>query len=256
MMGRVSGKVALVTGAASGLGRATAKRLAAEGAHVMIADINEARLSEARDEIAQAGGQAMLHVLDVTSEEAWERAVAETVAAFGKLDILVNCAGVLSIADIESETFEKWSWQHRVNLDGVFLGMKHGFKAMRQGGKGGSIINFSSVLGILSLSNIAAYSSAKGGVRAITKSAALHGGPLGIRVNSIHPGHVRTEMVIDGVSAADYPDEVWQKLAEQYPIGRVGEPGDIADAVLFLASDESSFVTGLEMVVDGGYSIQ
>lgn len=255
-MGRVNDKVALVTGAASGLGRATAKRLAAEGARVMICDINAARLTDAREEIVAAGGKAVSHVLDVTSEAAWEGAIAATVAEFGTLDILVNCAGVLSIASVEDETFEKWSWQHRVNLDGVFLGMKHGFKAMREGGKGGSIINFSSVLGILSMSNIAAYSSAKGGVRAITKSAALHGGPLGIRVNSIHPGHVRTEMVIDGVSAADYPDEMWQEMAKQYPIGRVGEPEDIASAVLYLASDEAKFVTGLEMVVDGGYSIQ
>jgi len=255
-MARVKGKTALVTGAASGLGKATAKRLAAEGARVMLADIDKERLPGVRDEIITAGGAALFHMLDVTREEAWERAIETMMSEFGSLDILVNCAGVLSIADIENETFEKWSWQHRVNLDGVFLGMKHGFKAMRQGGKGGSIINFSSILGILSLSNIAAYSSAKGGVRAITKSAALHGGPLGIRVNSIHPGHVRTGMVVDGVSAADYHEEVWTEMAKQYPIGRVGEPEDVANAVLFLASDEASFITGLEMVVDGGYSIQ
>lgn len=253
-MGRVDGRVALVTGASSGLGHASAVKLAGEGAQVVLADINEARLREVVADIQASGGTAMMAVLDVGSEPAWEAAYRGALDRFGRMDILVNCAGVVSFNTIENETYEQWAWHHRINLDGVFFGMKHGFKAIRESDGGGSIINFSSVMGIRGHEGIPSYCSSKGGVRAITKSAALHGGPLGIRVNSVHPAHIRTPMTINMVEASDDPEANWKDMTAQYPIGRIGEPEDVANAVLFLASDEASFISGLEMVVDGGYS--
>jgi 3(or 17)beta-hydroxysteroid dehydrogenase len=252
--GRVAGKVALVSGAASGLGRATARRLVAEGARVAIADIDR----EGGDAVARELGDAALFVpLDVTEAGAWDAAVARTVEAFGRIDVLVNNAGVVMLGDVETLSLEDWRRVHAVNLDGVFLGCKYGIGAMRRSG-GGSIVNLSSVSGLVGGHNMAAYNSSKGGVRLLTKSVALHcaRAGYGIRCNSIHPTFIDTAMLDAMLVTARDPAGARAKLARQVPLGVIGEPDDVAHLVVYLASDESKFVTGAEFVVDGGLTAQ
>jgi 3(or 17)beta-hydroxysteroid dehydrogenase len=249
-MGRVDGKVAIVTGAASGIGRACAQRLAAEGARVVVAD----RDAAGGQQTAQLlGPPHVFAALDVTDEPGWARVVDDTVRAFGRLDILINGAGVGVVADIEHTTLEQWRFTNAVNSDGVFLGCREAFRAMRAAG-GGSIVNLSSVAGLVGDGDLAAYCASKGAVRLLTKSVALHGARRGanIRCNSVHPGFIATPMV-DGLAAA-YPDPAAarERLANANPLRRIGEPDDVAHLVLYLASDESKFVTGAEFVVDGG----
>ncbi|OJH36738.1 glucose 1-dehydrogenase [Cystobacter ferrugineus] len=251
MAGRVEGKVALVTGAASGLGKAMAVMLAREGARVAITDRNE----EGAREVAQAiGASARAWTLDVTREEDWGRVVDEVLSTFGRLDVLVNNAGVGAVADIESTTLEQWRFVHAVNVDGVFLGCKHGIRAMRQCGAKGSIINISSVAGLVGVAEFPAYSSSKGAVRLLSKSVALHCAykGYGIRCNSVHPSFIETPMVDKLATAMGDPQASRAKLARKIPLGALGEPDDIAYAVLYLASDESKMMTGSEFVVDGG----
>ena len=260
-MNRVDGKVAVITGGARGIGAETAKELAAGGARVMITDVLETEGAATVAEIERAGGEAAFLKHDVTSESEWRDVIAQTVERFGGLHVLVNNAGVYLTKPLEETTLEEWRWVSAVNLEGVFLGTKHAIGAMKQ--SGGSIINLSSVAGLVGATlGSSAYSMSKGGVRLFTKSAALECAQLGygIRVNSVHPGVIETDMgnvVIDKTrqvlggaghnQGADPVDKI-------HPLGRLGQASDVAKAILFLASDDSSFMTGSEVVVDGGYT--
>jgi len=249
-MGRLEGKAALISGAASGIGRATAERFAAEGARVAIADIDEAGAAAAAEAI---GAAALMLRLDVTSEDDWRAAIARTVEAFGGLHVLVNSAGVSVLKNIEATTLEEWRFVNGVNLDGTFLGCKHAIPALRQSG-GGSIINLSSVSGLVGGHNLAAYNASKGGVRLLTKSVALHCARRGdnIRCNSVHPTFIDTPILAPMLARSEDPEAMREKLARQVPIGRLGQPQEVAAGILYLASDESSFMTGAEFVLDGG----
>ena len=255
-MQRVQGKVALITGAALGLGRAAAAMLAREGARVVLTDIKGEEGGCAAEEIVAAGGEAMFLKQDVANEEDWRRVLASVASRFGPLDVLVNNAGVAQGASIEDTTLEQWRWLMSINLDGVFLGTRCAIAAMK--GRGGSIINLSSIEGLIGDANLAAYNASKGGVRLLTKSAAMHCAKAGynIRVNSIHPGYILTPMVEGYVSAQADPAQAKAAIAAMHPLGHIGEPNDIAYGVLYLASDESKFVTGAELVIDGGYTAQ
>lgn len=248
-MGRVAGKIAIVTGAASGIGQACARRLASEGATVVLTDRN----AEAGEATAVAlGAPHTFRALEVTDAAAWTRVVEDTVHAHGRLDVLVNAAGVAVMNDIESATLEEWRFVHAVNSEGTFLGCRAAVRAMKATG-GGSIINVSSVAGLVADPDMVAYCSSKGAVRLLTKSVALHAARAGynIRCNSIHPAFIDTPM-IDAVLAPSGGTRTRAKLERAVPLGRLGEVDDIAHLVIYLASDESKFVTGAELVVDGG----
>ena len=254
MGGRVKGKVALVTGAAMGLGAETARRLAQEGARVMLTDLDEAAGDAVAAEIVAAGGNAAFLRHDVAQESDWEAVIAATVARFGGLQVLVNNAGISGgTLPLLEHSLEDWRRVMSVNLDGVFLGLRHGGPAIAASG-GGSIINLSSILGKVGLPNAAAYCASKGGVLLLTKAAALEWAPLGLRVNSVHPGFIETPMVTAAMRNAENGNEMRDQLISAHALGRFGAPREIADAILFLASDESSFMTGAELVVDGGYT--
>lgn len=256
-MGRVEGKVAIVTGGAQGLGRAAADLLAQEGASVMLTDINEDTGCAVVKEITATGGQARFAVHDVSAEADWQRVIEETVSTMGRLDILVNNAGVALQKNVEDTSLEEWRRLMSVDLDGVFLGTRYAIGAMKSA-KAGSIINLSSIAGIVGEPGLAAYNAAKGGVRIFTKSAALHCGRIGsrIRVNSVHPAMVRTSLLNEYLDARPDPAATLAEMESRHPIGFLGEPSDIAYAVLYLASDESRWVTGSELVIDGGYTAQ
>lgn len=256
-MKRVDNKVALVTGAGLGLGRACAMLLAREGAKVIVTDVKEQEGRAVADEIVEAGGEAMFMRQDVSSEADWDAAIAATLRRFGRLDILVNNAGVALGGDVESTTLEQWRALMSVNLDGVFLGTQRAVVAMKKSGSG-SIINLSSIEGLIGDANLAAYNASKGGVRLLTKSAALHCAKAGynIRVNSVHPGYIWTPMVENYLAAQPDPEAAKAFVASLHPVGHLGEPDDIAYGVVYLASDESKFVTGAELVIDGGYTAQ
>jgi len=253
MAGRLAGRVALVTGAGKGLGAAMARGMAAEGAPVALSDIEEEGARALAAELEAGGAETMFIALDVTSEADWEAAIPAVIDRFGGLDVLVNNAGVGIVEPLDEVTLESWHKTMSVNVDGVFLGTKHGMAAMRAGG---SIINISSILGFTSRAALSAYSASKGAVRLFSKGAALDGAKdeRRIRVNSIHPGYIHTEMMED-TCYRDYGSlkAGLAALAKQHPIGRVGKPEDIANGVIFLASEESSFITGTELVIDGGY---
>jgi NAD(P)-dependent dehydrogenase (short-subunit alcohol dehydrogenase family) len=244
-MGRVAGKVALITGAAAGIGRATALLLAREGARLVITDIDDAGVARVADLVQERGGTALALRQDASSESGWKQAIAATLAAHGQLDVLVNNAGVGDSKPLLETSLEDWHSVLRVNLDGVFLGCRYGIEAMRstetrKRTRFGSVINLSSILGMVGFPEAAAYSASKGGVRLMTKSLALECAARGwdIRVNSVHPGFIWTPMNQETVARLD----------------RMGEADEVAATILFLASDESSFVTGAELVVDGGYT--
>ncbi|MCH2299572.1 MAG: glucose 1-dehydrogenase [SAR324 cluster bacterium] len=253
-MGRLEGKTALVTGAASGIGLQTSIRLAEEGARVMMTDIN---LEEGLQQAEKLGANATFLKLDITEEEGWISVLDETVKRFDRLDILVNSAGMVLIADVEQITLEDWRKVHAVNLDGTFLGCKHGVRAMKKFGAG-SIINLSSVSGMIGGFNLAAYNSSKGAVRMLTKSVALHcaRAGYGIRCNSIHPTFIETPMLESMIRDSPDPEKARQTLVRQVPLRRIGKPDDVANMIVYLASDESTFVTGTEMVIDGGVIAQ
>lgn len=257
-MGRVEGKVAVVTGGRRGLGEASAVLLAREGAKVAITDRKEEGADRVLRAIASAGGQAVFIQQDVAKEEDWKRTIEEVLKRLGKLDILVNNAGVGAGKNIEELTLDDWRWVMSVNLDGVFLGTKFAIETMKSSG-GGSIINMSSIEGMVGDRRLPAYDASKGGVRILTKSAALHCAKAryNIRVNSLHPGFIDTPMVTGFVKAQGSDASTARKELEMlHPIGHLGEPDDVAYAVLYLASDESKFVTGSELVVDGGFTAQ
>ena len=254
-MGRVENKVALVTGAAQGLGAAIARMLAREGAQVVLTDINLAGAEEQAQAInAELHGAAVALAQDVTDEDRWREVVAESVERFGGLDILVNNAGIGSMASVEDETFENWRHVHAVDLDSVFFGCKHAIPKIAAAG-GGSIVNISSISGIIAGHNMAAYNSAKAAVRHLSKSVALHCARSGngIRCNSVHPVFIDTP-ILGGMLDAVGRQKGLDKLTRQIPLGRIGDPDDVAYAVLYLASDESKFVTGAELKIDGGIS--
>ena len=253
-MGRLEGKTALVTGAASGIGLQTSIRLAEEGARVMMTDIN---LEEGLQQAEKLGANATFLKLDITEEEEWISVLDETVKRFDRLDILVNSAGMVLIADVEQITLEDWRKVHAVNLDGTFLGCKHGVRVMKEFGAG-SIINLSSVSGMIGGFNLAAYNSSKGAVRMLTKSVALHcaRAGYGIRCNSIHPTFIETPMLESMILDSPDPEKARQTLVRQVPLRRIGKPEDVANMIVYLASDESTFVTGTEMVIDGGVIAQ
>jgi NAD(P)-dependent dehydrogenase (short-subunit alcohol dehydrogenase family) len=253
----MDGKVALVTGAAMGIGRACAELLAAEGGAVVVTDRETALGTEVVDAIRSAGGRAVFVAHDVTNETQWTRAVDEVRRTFGKLDVLVNNAGVGRAGDVEHETLQAWRDLLAINLDGVFLGIKHAIPAMREAG-GGSIINLSSIEGLVGDPSLAAYNASKGGVRLLTKSAALYCAKnrTKIRVNSVHPGYIWTPMVQHFIEASGHAEELRRTLEQLHPVGHLGEANDVAYGVLYLASDESKFVTGAELVIDGGYTAQ
>ena len=243
-MSRLAGKVALITGAARGQGAAEARRFVAEGAKVVIADVLEA---EGRALAAELGDAVRFQPLDVTQPEQWQAAVEVTQAQFGKLDVLVNNAAILRMAPLEHCSLEDYRRVIEVNRVGCWLGMKSVLAAMRQAG-GGSIVNVSSTAGMEGVAYGTAYSSSKFAVRGMTKAAALELGASGIRVNSVHPGGIDTVMSRPPEMADFDPAQVYKGL----PIPRIGQPEEVANLVLFLASDESSYCTGSEFIIDGG----
>ena len=247
-MGRLDGKVALISGGARGQGAAEAKLFAREGAKVVFGDILDDEGKQVEAEIAELGGEALYIHLDVTSEADWRAAVDTAVSRYGKLDLLVNNAGIVLRKGIEETTVEEWDRVMAVNSKGVFLGTKHAIPAMRQAG-GGSIVNISSTAGLVGSGlGLAAYSATKGSVRLFTKSTAIQHARDNIRCNSVHPGPIDTEMIRDTLSD---PDRLATRM-RRLPMGRIGTAADIAYGVLYLASDEASFVTGTELVIDGG----
>ena len=246
---RLAGKVALVTGGASGMGQSEATIFAREGAKVVVADLLEAEGRQVAEKIAGGGGQARFVKLDVTSEKDWQAAVAAAVSSFGKLDVLVNNAGISGTFDPDTMSTAAWDTLMNVNAKGVFLGMKHAIPAIRNAG-GGAIVNISSISGFVGQDRIhMAYNASKGAVRLMTKSAAVQYAKDGIRVNSVHPG-IMPPMRTSKASA----DPVWrEKTLRAVPMKREGRVEEVANAVLFLASDEASYITGTELVVDGGF---
>lgn len=257
---RLTGKVAIVTGGASGIGAETARVFAGHGACVVVCDVNAALGQSIVEDIRNSGGDAIFRSLDVTDEDQWAALAAEVEAAYGKLDVLTNIAGIsgrdpeqniqttLTAGGLlEDQTLSKWNQIMEVNATGTFLGTKCAIAPMRRAG-GGSIINISSICGIIGSHANAAYHASKGAVRIFSKSAAIQYAPDGIRVNSIHPGFVDTPMTQPGHAN---PEVVKHRL-EVTPLGRFGTPRDIAMGCLYLASDEASWITGSELVIDGG----
>ncbi len=259
MSDRLAGKVAIITGGASGIGRATAILFAAEGAAVVITDIQDGPGKDVATEIETAGGTAEFVHHDVTAEDEWISVVGAVVTRHERLDVLVNNAGIGIGASIIEMSLADWQRQQAINLDGVFLGIKHCIPPMRDTG-GGSIINMSSVAGLKGSARLAGYNATKGGVRLLTKGVALECAQnrWNIRVNSIHPGIIETpiwETVVPGSLRPDgQPLDVAGMAATVVPTGVLGQPTDIANGALFLASDESSYITGTELVIDAGLS--
>ena len=248
---RLEGKVVFISGGSRGQGAAEAKLFAKEGASVVMGDILEDEGRRLEAEINESGGRALFVKLDVTSESDWQNAIGQTVRAFGKLDVLVNNAAIYSRVPVEDTSVEEWDRIMAVNVKGVFLGTKHSIAEMRKVA-GGSIINISSTAGLVGSPRGSAYTASKGGVRLLTKSTAVQYAADGIRANSIHPGPIDTEMIAENIGT---PEGLAQSVA-RVPLGRVGNVVDVAYGALFLASDESSYMTGSELVIDGGVTAQ
>jgi cyclopentanol dehydrogenase len=244
-MGRLDGKVALITGASRGQGETEARLFAREGARVVLTDVLVDLGQQVANSIHTGGGEALFLQLDVANPDEWNEVVRHTVQTYNRFDILVNNAGIAQRGGVEDTSVEDWDRTMDINAKGVFLGMKYAIPAMLQNG-GGSVINISSTSGIVGFPGGTAYHSAKGAVRLLTKVAAAEYAKRGVRVNSIHPGLIETPMT-DNMAASRM-----QLLLERTPMGRKGTPMEIAYGVLFLASDESSFMTGAELVIDGG----
>lgn len=250
MAGRLQGKVALISGAARGIGAAVARLFAPEEARVVLGDVLDNEGQSVAEELNRgAGAKRAVHThLDVTKGRDWAQAVALAEREFGRLDVLVNNAGVLSMAGVEDETEEGWQRMVDVNQKGVWLGMRAAVPAMRKNG-GGSIVNISSIYGMIGSGAAMAYQGTKGAVRILTKTAAVQYAPENIRINSVHPGITTTPMVEQGIHK-----EGRQGICAMVPMKREGRPVEIAYGVLFLASDEASYITGAELVIDGGYT--
>jgi len=256
-MGRVSGKVALVTGAASGIGRASAEALAREGASVVLTDVQVALGEQAAGGIVKASGKAVFRPQDVTSEDGWAEIIGGIERDYGRLDVLVNNAGIAVAGFVTDLTPEEWRRQQAINVDSVFLGTRAALPLMRRSG-GGSIVNISSVAGLRGAPRLSAYCASKGAVRLFSKAVAIECAAMkdGVRVNSIHPGIIETPIwAALGAPGSNLPPDL-DALAElRVPLGVKGQPADIANAVVFLASEESRYMTGEEMVVDGGMTV-
>ena len=244
---RLENKVALISGGARGMGAVEAKLFAEEGAKVIIGDMLEDEGRKIEAEINEAGGECVFVSLDVSDEDAWKRAVNEAVSRYGKLDILVNNAGIYRAHNVEDTSADEWDQVMGINAKGVFLGTKFAIPAMRNAG-GGSIVNISSVAGLVGSKLTSAYNASKGAVRLLTKSTAIQYASEGIRANSVHPGTIETPMT-EGFLA---DDAMRKDRMDRTPIGRLGKPEDVAYGALFLASDEASFMTGSELIIDGG----
>lgn len=248
---RLQNKVALISGGAKGMGAVEAKLFAKEGAKVVIGDVLEAEGKQIEAAINETGGECLFVPLDVTDENQWNEAVAATLGRFGKLDILINNAGIFRTNAVEETSSAEWDQVMDINAKGVFLGAKAAIPAMREAG-GGSIINLSSVAGLVGAAYSSAYSASKGAVRLFTKSTAIQYATDGVRCNSIHPGVIQTDMTKEAISDSQFKA---QRL-DPTPLARLGQPEDVAYGALYLASDESSFVTGAELVIDGGWTAQ
>lgn len=250
-MGRLEGKITLVTGAGNtrGLGAATARRYAEEGAFVYVTDLDAAGAQGVADAIREAGGQAEALAQDVTSEASWDEVFAAIESGHGRLDVLVNNAGIAILKPLEQLTAADWEKQNKVNLDSVFYGTQRAVALMRKVGEGGSIVNLSSIAGLVGVTMCGAYAAAKGGVRLFSKVVAMECAAEQIRCNSVHPGMIETAM--QDVARSDNP-EGFKQIVGGIPMKRMGSPLDIANMNLFLASDEANYITGCEFVVDGG----
>ena len=254
-MKRLQNKIALITGAAQGIGLATAKLFAKNGAKVLLTDINEEEVLAQSEKMKLDYPDQILAIKhDVTSADDWKTAVNYIDSEFGGINILVNNAGIMAVGTIEDETFEQWKHVHNIDLDSVFLGCKYTIPIMKKEKKG-SIINVSSISGIIAGHNLAAYNSAKAGVRHLSKSVAVHCAreKNDIRCNSIHPVFIDTNL-LEGLYKKLGKEKAIEKLSRQIPMGKIGEPNDVAFAILYLGSDESKFVTGTEIRIDGGIS--
>jgi NAD(P)-dependent dehydrogenase (short-subunit alcohol dehydrogenase family) len=263
-MGRLQGKIALITGAASGIGRGSALGLAVEGAKVAVADIDEREGLETCELIHKSGGSARYVKLDVTEEENWIAAFKEVEKEFGGLNVLVNNAGICIATSLFEMQLTTWRRQMAVNLDSMFLGLRHGIPRIAGAG-GGSVINISSVAGLKGIAGLAGYCASKGGVRLLTKSVALECAQAknGVRVNSIHPGAIETPIWVKMANQGEMPEQIDRRNSDimeearaasiaATPLAFPGLPSDIASGVVFLASDEARFITGAELVIDGG----
>lgn len=255
---RLTNKIALITGGSSGIGAAMCQRFAQEGATVIIADITQEQGTALAKSINQQGDKAFFIPLDVTQQSQWQAAITSIVEQHGQLDVLVNNAGIVIPGTVEECTLADWQRTQSVNSDAVFLGTQIAIKTMKK--TGGSIINVSSIEGIIGEAKVAAYNASKGAVRIFSKSAALHCAQSGynIRVNSLHPGYVATPLVADAVASMPQEQalEFQQRVLGNIPLGRMAQPSEIAAAAMFLASDDASYITGSELVIDGGYTAQ
>ena len=262
MAGRVDGKVALVTGGASGIGRGCAETLAREGATVVVTDVQDDKGPGVVAEITAAGGKAEYLHHDTTSEDAWVAVVGEIEKRHGRLDILVNNAGIaIGAPSITTMSLADWRKQQAVNVEGVFLGLKHALPLMRKAGNGGSIINMSSVAGLKGSPGLAGYCATKGAVRLLTKAVAMEcaNAKDGVRVNSVHPGIIETPIwlaIIPAQPGSNAGPDLDAMTTVAVPLGVKGFPADIANGVLWLASEESRYVTGSELVIDGGLTVR
>ena len=243
---RLEGKVAVVTGATGGIGAAISRRFAREGAKVVASDLQTSLGEQLVETIVGAGGEALFQVLDVTSEEDWARVLQETSSRFGGLDILINNAGIFQRKDLLDISPDEWDRMMDTNAKGTFLGLRATIPLMRERG-GGAIVNMSSIAGIRGAKGAPHYGASKGAVRLLTRATAQRYAPDGVRCNSLHPGPIETDM-----GYAAWPESERATRLAQMPMGRYGTPDEIANAALFLASDEASYMTGAEMIVDGG----
>jgi 3(or 17)beta-hydroxysteroid dehydrogenase len=236
-MDRLKDKIVLITGASGAIGKAMADAVIADGGFALTSDL---------------AGQGATHALDVTSETDWLQVIADVGRAYGRLDGLVNAAGIAGLGNIEETDFATWRKILAVNLDGTFLGCKHGMSLLK--GRGGAIVNLSSIAGLIGGHNFVAYNASKGGVRLLSKSVALHGARLNpqVRCNSVHPAFLEGPMMDAILQDTNFPDAARARITREIPLGRLGTPAEVADLCVYLLSDESRFVTGAEFVIDGG----
>ena len=258
-MARLEGKATIVTGGAEGIGETTAKMFAQEGAKVVVADINHEKGEKVAEGICQGGGDAVFNHLDVRQEDDWKSVIEATIKKYGKVNVIVNNAGISMPKDLELTTLDEWNNIFSINSTGVFLGVREGILAMKDSKEPCSIVNRSSIGGQIADPELSAYCASKGAVTILTKAAALYCAKKGynIRVNSVHPGWIRTPMAEYEARGMGYePEDFFAEIGKVHPLGWIGEPIDVAYLDIYLASDESRWVTGSEFTVDGGYTAQ